>query len=199
MPETHDRGGTTPGADRTKDTGRREPQESARETVDELRRAIRDAAREAKEAGREAVVDRSQRQKTRAEATLDSVARALHQASDTLRRDERDQLGGYTERAAERVERLGGYLENRELDALLRDARSMARRRPELFIGGCYFSGLLLGRFLKSSEEARGVEEHPLPAERPTARMPAEEPMRPESPIPPRSPVTTQPPSGDRR
>lgn len=199
MVETHERGGTTPGADRTKETGRRDPRESARETVDELRRATRDAAREAREAGKEAVVHRSQSQKNRAEATLDSVARALHEASDTLRRDESEQLGRYTERAAEGVERLGDYLENRDLGALLQDTRSLARRRPELFIGGCYFTGLLLGRFLKSSEETHGVEEHPMSPERPTARVPADEPMRPESPIPPRPPVTTQPPPGARR
>lgn len=199
MPETHERGGTPPGADEPRETGAgRDPKESARETVDELRRATRDAAREAREAGKEAVAQRSQRQKGRAEATLDSVARALHEASETFHGDERDQLGRYTGRAAERVERLGDYLEDRDLEALLRDARSMARRRPELFIGGCYFTGLLLGRFLKSSEEAHGVEDHPLPPQRPGARVPADEPLGPESSMPARPPVTTQPPPGVR-
>lgn len=190
MPETHGRGGTAPGQDRPPEAGsRRNPEESARETVDELRRATRDAAHEAREAGKEAVVHRSQRQKNRAEATLDSVARALHEASETLRGDERQQLGRYTEQAAQRVERMGDYLENRELDALFRDVRSMARRRPELFIGGCYFTGLLVGRFLKSSEEAHYEgDEHPLTATRPTAGVPAE-PV-----VPPHPPLTPEPP-----
>lgn len=198
MPETHERGGATPGPDKPPQHGtRRNPDESARETVDELRRATRDAAHEAKEAGKEAMVHRSQRQKNRAEATLDSVAQALHEASETLRRDEREQLGRYTEQAAERVERLGDYLENRELDALFRDVQSMARRRPELFIGGCYFTGLLVGRFLRSSEAAHEGHEDSLAATRTTARGPVEPGTR--APVPPHPPLTPEPPPEVRR
>ena len=34
---------------------------------------------------------------------------------------------------------------------ILRDAREMARRRPEVFAGGLFVAGLMLGRFLRSS------------------------------------------------
>jgi hypothetical protein len=57
-----------------------------------------------------------------------------------------------------------GYLDSREVGEILRDARDVARRRPELLVGTLFFAGLLLGRFLRSSapeEEAASAEVAP--------------------------------------
>ena len=58
---------------------------------------------------------------------------------------------------ADHVERVSGYLEERDVNQLLEDAENFARRQPELFIGGALIAGLLVGRFIKSSSERRGL------------------------------------------
>ena len=60
-----------------------------------------------------------------------------------------------TEGAAERIERLGGYLEQRSGDELLRDVEDFARRRPWMVAGAGLMVGLAASRFLKASSERR--------------------------------------------
>jgi hypothetical protein len=54
-------------------------------------------------------------------------------------------------RLADGVERTAAYLDRKDVNEILHDAREMARRRPELFAGGLFIAGLMLGRFLRSS------------------------------------------------
>ena len=60
-----------------------------------------------------------------------------------------------TDAAADRVERLGGYLERTSGDELLRDAEDFARRRPWMVAGFGLVAGLAASRFLKASSERR--------------------------------------------
>jgi hypothetical protein len=55
------------------------------------------------------------------------------------------------EQAAERVERVSGYLREKDIDQLVREAEDFARRQPALFLGGAFALGVLGARFLKSS------------------------------------------------
>lgn len=66
-----------------------------------------------------------------------------------------EQVGLAAEWAADRVERLGGYLEQTNGDHLLRDAEEFARRRPWLVAGMGLVAGLAASRFLKASSERR--------------------------------------------
>ncbi len=57
--------------------------------------------------------------------------------------------------AADRLERVGGYLEGAKGDDLLRDAERVARERPLLVAGAAAAVGFTLSRLLKASSESR--------------------------------------------
>ena len=70
------------------------------------------------------------------------MAQALRRTVDQLRsQGEGQQVAGMTEGAAERIERLGGYLERTSGEEFLRDAEDFARRRPWMVAG----IGLVVG------------------------------------------------------
>ncbi len=108
-------------------------------------------------------------QKERAAGTLGSVAQALRQSGQHLQ-EEQDQgqqqeVGQYTERAADQLERFSGHLRERNVDQLIGEAEDFARKRPALFLGGAFALGLLGTRFLKSSSssssgQGSGSSEH---------------------------------------
>ena len=57
--------------------------------------------------------------------------------------------------AAERLERVGGYLEETRGDDLVRDAERFARERPWLVAGAAAVLGFAASRLLKASSERR--------------------------------------------
>ena len=64
-------------------------------------------------------------------------------------------MAGVTEGAADRIERLGGYLERTSGDEFLRDAEDFTRERPWMVAGLGLMVGLAASRFLKASSERR--------------------------------------------
>ena len=57
-----------------------------------------------------------------------------------------------TGRAANRVERFGSYLEQRNPREMVTDIERSARSHPAYFVAGSFAVGLLLGRFLRSGD-----------------------------------------------
>ena len=57
------------------------------------------------------------------------------------------------EQANEGLRNLSERLRNKDLDEILRDAESFARRQPAVFIGAAAIAGFLAVRFLKSSSQ----------------------------------------------
>jgi hypothetical protein len=99
-------------------------------------------------------------QKDRVAENLSSTADALRQTGQQLRsKDESAMVGEYVERAAAGVERFAGYLRDRPLDQLMRDAEGFARRQPAVFLCGAFGLGLIAARFLKSSGGSGGPEQ----------------------------------------
>ena len=90
---------------------------------------------------------------TDAGSQMRSFARAL-------RRSGNDVEGGanasqWTGPAADRVERLGTYLERKSGDELMRDTEAFARRRPWMLAGFAMLAGIAAARFMKASSEQR--------------------------------------------
>lgn len=87
-----------------------------------------------------------------------AAASGLGEFAGVLRRAARDGKGAESpvariaESAADNLERFSESLRNRDLDGLLRDAESFARRQPAVFIGAAALVGFLAVRFLKASE-----------------------------------------------
>ena len=91
-------------------------------------------------------------QKTKAAASLSTVAQALRESSDQLRtQDAPGSVHQLVSTAADQVERLSSYMRARSVSDLVSDVEQFARRQPTVFIGGAFILGLLGARFLKSS------------------------------------------------
>jgi hypothetical protein len=97
----------------------------------------------------------SQRKDETAER-LTHLAGALRDAARALAERDAAGFGRYADVAAQQVDRVSGYLRERDLGAVARDARQLARRHPELFLAGSFVAGLALARFLKSSAQRAG-------------------------------------------
>lgn len=117
--------------------------EKAGEIADDAKSMMEQAGQQAKSTVSE--------QKEQAANQLHGVAQALRQTSDQLREQDQGMFANYSNQAADQVERLSGYLQEREVSDLVHEAENFARRQPELFIGGAFTLGLLAARFLKSS------------------------------------------------
>ena len=103
-------------------------------------------ASELKEQGRSKLGETLDERTTQAGGQARQMAQVLRRSGEQLREQgEGQQVAGVTEGAADRIERLGGYLERTSGDEFLRDAEDLARRRPWMVAG--------LG--LKASSERR--------------------------------------------
>jgi ElaB/YqjD/DUF883 family membrane-anchored ribosome-binding protein len=60
------------------------------------------------------------------------------------------------EQAGDGLRRIADSVRSKNLDEMLRDAESFARRQPAVFIGAAAVAGFLAVRFLKSSSERSG-------------------------------------------
>jgi hypothetical protein len=66
-----------------------------------------------------------------------------------------EQVAGLAVGAADRIDRLGGYLDRTSGTELVRDVEDFARRRPWMVAGMGLVVGLAASRFLKASSERR--------------------------------------------
>ncbi|HWE63834.1 MAG TPA: hypothetical protein VHB98_19145 [Chloroflexota bacterium] len=96
-------------------------------------------------------------QKDRATSTLDSVAQALRQTGQQLQDQGQAPIAGYTTKAAEQVERVTRYLNERDVTDLQGDAARLARTQPVLFVAGAFALGWLGARFFKSAAPAQAA------------------------------------------
>ncbi len=81
----------------------------------------------------------------------DTLARALGETADRLKREQQDSLAEYTTHIASTVTSLADRLRNSSVDELASDARRLAHSNPTLFLAGSVALGFGLTRFLKAS------------------------------------------------
>jgi hypothetical protein len=83
---------------------------------------------------------------------LNVVSSAVHDMSDRLRQNQQTaSYANYADQAANQIQRLSGYLQNRDVGQIVQEAQDWARREPVIAIGGAFVLGLVAARFLKSS------------------------------------------------
>jgi hypothetical protein len=120
---------------------------------------------EAKSRARDQVRDQVNQRSTDAGERVQSTAADVRAVADELRRQGKDAPAKYAEQAAERAERLGGYLHEADGDRILRDVEDFGRRNPWAVAAGGLALGFVASRLLKASSSERyrsaGVPQQP--------------------------------------
>jgi len=95
---------------------------------------------------------------------LGQVAEALRQTGQQLSDHQQGSFSQYAQMAADQVERFSGYLREQDIERLVGEVESLARRQPALFVGSAFMLGFFLSRFLKSSSDGAAAGSGARPA-----------------------------------
>ena len=125
--------------------------DKAQEVSAQAQEKAQEAAGQAKGKLREQVDQRS----TQAGEQVASAAEDARTVAQELRKQGKEKPADLAEQAAERVERLGGYLKESDADRILRDVEDFGRRQPWAIAAGGLALGFLASRFLKASSQKR--------------------------------------------
>ena len=102
-------------------------------------------------------------QRARAAMTLRGAADAMRQVSDRIRQDE-PSVASVTAMAADRTQDVARYLQQTDVNDMIRGVEDFARRQPLLFLGGAFALGLLGSRLLKASMPSQEMSRGSLPS-----------------------------------
>jgi hypothetical protein len=125
--------------------------------MDQIKRTAQSALQNAQEAGQSFVHD----QKDSIANRLSDYAKAAHTVSEKLRAEGDNILANPAEKAAGSLDRISGYLREKQPLELLDDLESLARRKPELFFGGLFVAGFAAARFFKASRRQSSAAQSP--------------------------------------
>ena len=117
--------------------------------------AVQEKASQVREEGSQRLRDQLQERSSRAGSQARSLAEALRHSGSELRGQGNTSAAQLTSQAADRMERVGRYLEQKDGDELMNDLDSFARRRPWLLAGFGLLAGVAAARFVKASSENR--------------------------------------------
>ena len=124
--------------------------------VQEAASTAQEKAVELKEQGKSKLGEKLDQRTNEAGVQARKMAQALRRSGEQLSNEGNGQQAAeLAEGAADRIERLGGYLERTSGEELVRDVEDFARRRPWMIAGMGLVAGLAASRFLKASAERR--------------------------------------------
>src|SRR3954447_6467997 len=119
--------------------------------TDQAKEQAQQAAGKAQERARDLVNQRS----TQVGDQRSSQAGDIRSVGEQLRSQGKDGPAKVADQAAERVERLGGYLTDADADKILSDVEDFARKTPRVAALGGVALGFAASRFLKASSQKR--------------------------------------------
>jgi ElaB/YqjD/DUF883 family membrane-anchored ribosome-binding protein len=123
--------------------------------VQDASSAAQEKASELREQGTARLRDQFDQRSSRAGTQMRSLAKALRRSVNELGSEGDGGTAQLTGQAADRIDRLGGYLEQKSGDELMRDIENFARRRPWMLAGLGTLAGMATARFMKASSEQR--------------------------------------------
>jgi ElaB/YqjD/DUF883 family membrane-anchored ribosome-binding protein len=145
----------------TDETGQQEGlADRASEKVQDAASVAQEKASELREQGSARLRDQFDQRSTQAGSQVRSLAEALRRSGNDLSNEGNSNAAQVTGQAAERIERLGSYLEQKRGDELMRDIETFARRRPWMLAGLGVLAGVAAARFMKASSEQRYGDYH---------------------------------------
>ena len=130
-------------------------QDRAQEKASEVAGQAQDKAKEAAGQARTKVRDQVDQRSTDAGQRVSGAAGDVRSVADELRKQGKGTPARYAEQAADRAERLGGYLERSDGDTILRDVEDFGRKRPWAVVAGGLALGFAASRLLKASSSER--------------------------------------------
>jgi ElaB/YqjD/DUF883 family membrane-anchored ribosome-binding protein len=140
----------------------RTPPAAATDTTDEAQGKAEEVANKAQEQvgqatdkARDQIRDQVNRRSTEASERVQSTAADVRSVAEELRRQGKDAPAKYADQAAEKAERLGGYLHDADGDRILRDVEDFGRRNPWAIVAGGLALGFMASRLLKASSSER--------------------------------------------
>jgi ElaB/YqjD/DUF883 family membrane-anchored ribosome-binding protein len=123
--------------------------------VEDAASLAQDKASELREQGSARLQDQFDKRSTQAGSQVRSLAAALRRSGSELSNEGNGNASQLTTQAADRIERVGSYLEQKSGDELMRDVERFARRRPWMLAGVGMLAGVAAARFVKASSEQR--------------------------------------------
>lgn len=129
--------------------------EQAKQQGQQLASQARQQASELATRGGEQIKSQLANQKHEASQRMLPVQAALRETAQQLRKQGQASTASYTDSAADRVERVSGYLRETDVDEITDEVRGFARRRPAVYLSAAAALGFLATRFLKSSSQAQ--------------------------------------------
>jgi hypothetical protein len=147
--ETHPGAATPPGMTGSGTT--KGPVGAIKDDAQRLAREARQGTAQVANRALEQAEGAAEQTKDQAANRVNSLASAVRQAGQQLESEDAAMFGRYAGIAADELDKVSSWLRQRDMKDLVRDTETFARRHPDLFMGGAFFAGLLLARFLKSS------------------------------------------------
>src|SRR4051794_20536235 len=132
-------------------------QERAQQAAGEAQEKAQQAAGQAKDRVREQLDQRS----THAGEQVSASASDIRSVAEQLRAQGKDQPAKLAEQAADRAERVGGYLKQSDADRILGDLEDFGRRRPLAVVAGGLALGFAASRLLMTSSRQRYESGYP--------------------------------------
>lgn len=123
--------------------------------VQDAASVAQEKASELREQGSARLRDQFDQRSSQAGSQVRSLAEALRRGGNDLSNEGNSNAAQLTGQAADRIERLGNYLEQKRGDELMHDIETFARRRPWLLAGLGMLAGVAAARFMKASSEQR--------------------------------------------
>jgi ElaB/YqjD/DUF883 family membrane-anchored ribosome-binding protein len=137
------------------ESGTGQVRSQVQDTAAQVQDKVRDTAQEAKSQAGDRVREQVDTRSTQAGEQVQSVAQAMRQSGEQLRGQQKDGAAKLVEGSAQRMERLGSYLEQSNADDILQEVEDFARRQPWAVAAGAFAVGLVASRFLKASSSRR--------------------------------------------
>ena len=125
--------------------------EKASEVAGQAQEKAQQAAGQAKGRARQEIDQRS----TQAGEQVKTTASDVRSVGEQLREQGKEQPAKIAEQAADRIERVGGYLQDSDADRILSDVEDFARRQPWAVVAGGFVLGMAAARFMKASSSQR--------------------------------------------
>jgi len=129
--------------------------DQAKDKAQEAAGQAKEAAGQAKEKAGSQLRTQVDQRSTQAGDRVNTMASDVRSVSQQLREQGKDQPAKLAEQAADRAERVGGYLRDNDADRILGDVEDFARRQPWAVIAGGLALGVVASRFLKASSSRR--------------------------------------------